>query len=108
MKYIKHYDSIEYELKEGDLVICNQEKYLDDVKNFINNNIGKIIHKHKDGQYRIAFAPDPNMKNSTKNFFHINPAKLLITTLEKSQVRKATQEEIEEYYIKKDANKYNL
>lgn len=115
MKHLKSYKNIiEDEPKSDDLVFCKCPSYEGEIKEFIENTIGKVIYKNKskyENSYRVGFIEELSpikINETTKRFFKINPFGVLITTINAENVRKATPEEIKYYKIKLTANKYNL
>ncbi len=123
MKYIKAYEGINdtaINFKPGNIVkIIPDTDYIDEIKNFLNNNIGEIynIEHNKYGLdyyfYNIRYDNVPNKLHKYTRYMGSIPEGDLKTqgeifTAVDDNVRLATPEEIKEHKIKIDANKFNL
>jgi len=99
MKHLKAFESTYWEqnYRIGDYVLLDLERieeegYNKDVIKFIDN-MGKIVKYEEDQSYEYTVE------------FYTNTT---IPVREEEILRKLTPEEITEYKMKKDANKYNI
>jgi len=111
MKYIKSYENLS-ELNIGDYVIANNVYgFKKDLREFLENNVGKI-KDYNDSYYDIIYKNVPiNIKNSMKyvSAFSTAPNESDgIFPLILSEMRLATKEEIDDYLLKNVVNNYNL
>ena len=98
MRYIKTYENLDngIEYKIGDYIhLTEEEKWrvYPDVK-----IIKILIHDNKDNEIRVEAQSKTSADNRTKTFW---------IDLEEIE-RKSTPEEIEQYDLRKNTNKYNL
>ena len=123
MKYIKTFEeNSDYQPKVGDYVIANLPK-LDrnlygDFIDFLLNNVGVISEILLDRKGHVIYAVyDSVQENIKTKFFYLPEIEILgnkpgyltsIGYIEDHDIRLATEEEIEEYQIKKASNKYNI
>lgn len=118
MRYLRTYENIN-EPKTGDYVICkgNTGSSLD---KFLDDNLGIFIGptytgsnqeliKKLGNKYKVLYQNVPwylAMSYFTKKLDVANNNN--VRSFDKSQIRKATPEEIEKYKIKIAENKYNI
>ena len=112
MKFLKHYEDLNSGFNVGVYVRCHELTYSKDLKNFFENNIGKIesidYDKHDNFKYyNVKFENIPIeildyiKKYYTSNFDYTMPfsdADLIL----------ATPDEIKEQKIKNLSDKFNI
>lgn len=106
-KYIRKNDKF----KIGDYVVGNIKIRKDmsgDFLNyvlFINNNVGQIVELYGEKQYKVKFLKI--IKNDFEKKFNVINSDHNIL-LNESEIKTPTKEQLENYFIQKNANKYNL
>jgi hypothetical protein len=113
MKYIKAFENIN-NYKVDDYVLINYDtntKSLSDLKNFVNNNIGKIMFIND----KSLIVQYNNIPDKLKHFFDdksINTENIknsiFFWNRGNTIIRLATEEEIEKYKLDKISNKFNI
>lgn len=102
MKYLKRFENEEYEYNVGDIVQVKIADYdlNNDIMLIVNNNAGQIINIDDNNHpfiYKIDYVE--TFPNSDFSNINVKSSEIL---------RYSTQEEIDEFEIKKNARKYNL
>lgn len=117
MKYIRTFENIEKEFKNGDYVIAYNfftNKHLShseafELKKFLESNVGIIKYSNINVNTRcdVEYINVPEDIKDILDNYGIFYDKNTIAIL-KTMLRHATEQEIEQYEIEKDSNKYNL
>lgn len=109
MKYIKTYegrnkDSINQKYNIGDYVVPYNNRFMGKLHEFLYNYVCRIEDFRIDDLLDMTYVyyaniklPD-NMKSDYNEYFYFN----------EDELRPATKQEIEEYKLNQDINKYNL
>ena len=104
MKHLKYFEN-NIQPQVGDYVQCKESTYAggdDIVKKFILSNIGKIVNIEPDMfPFKIKYV---NIPEHLTHRFNDNNRKFSIDEI----IRFARPDEIEEYEIKENSEKYNL
>jgi hypothetical protein len=95
MKILKTFDNIYSKFEVDDIVKINTKNSDFSNSEFYHNKIGRISYKFKTSYtYKVVLDDNPNdYKAAIFNYFELDYA---------------SPEEIEQYKIEKDINKYNL
>ena len=112
MKYIKTFENV-YLPEIGDFVICEIPKNIaiDKLTNFLNNNVGKIVHIIKPDIAVIKYDFVPS--NLQSYFLFYTPEDMInkgewLYDINRKYFRLATEKDVENQTIKNSTNKYNL
>ncbi len=109
MKYIKKYEDkkdtiIEQKYNIGDYVVPYNNRFYGPLHDYLENYVGRIVDFRIDDlidmtykyYIRINFIDDLKIHYNEYNYF------------KEDELRPATQQEIKEYELNNDINKYNL
>ena len=115
MKHIKTFEGLfgfnkkKPKFNTGDYVVAINASYSDEIKNYIENNAGKILNISNDGFVTVQYNKilDGYLRFNNTNFRPINSDKMFLHD-DASQIRHATTEEIEQYKLEEITKKYNL
>jgi len=107
MKYIKKFETIDYyDIDEGDYVLIKTESSLSNVREFINNNIGRVAYMNYN--YNVITVGYNDVPKNVEGFFSkIYPEYPYTRQFQFNRVKEFGKT-IEELELKMQANKYNL
>jgi len=111
MKYLKTFENIK-KFKIGDYVVAinlNYITYDDDIKEYMESIVAKVINvinnTYTENNIFIKYSNQPE---ELSDYFNSMDGDYIIYILSDNNLRFATPEEIEDYKMKENSNKYNL
>ena len=104
MKYLKTFEEIEQtKFKIGDYVVPKDAPYPNDIKDYMENNVAKIINIDLRNDIHIRYNNVPKELE-----FYWNDDDCISDFFSERGLRFATPKEIEDYEMKEKSNKYNI
>lgn len=104
MKHIKIYENKKSKFKIGDFVVAYKfETHEDELSIFFKKHTGLVTNINKDYSVDVEYINIPS--NIENKFYDLTNNNICFRTCE---LRLATSEEIKQYKLQKDINKYNL